>query len=68
MDMQVGISVSAVLGIVIVLRLMRRTEPRSRFDEKLSAFLCVAFGVLIAATPWGHAILRLAGIAARATH
>ncbi|MEV7597034.1 hypothetical protein AB0O91_06545 [Kitasatospora sp. NPDC089797] len=66
--MRFGISASAVLGIVIVLRLMRRTESRSRVDEKLTAFLCVTFGVLIAATPWGHAILRLVGVAVRATH
>ncbi|MER7757197.1 hypothetical protein [Kitasatospora sp. NPDC097643] len=46
---------------------MRRTEPRTRFDENLSAFLCVTFGVLIAATPWGQAILQLVGTAAQAT-
>ncbi|GGR00850.1 hypothetical protein [Kitasatospora griseola] len=55
--MQFTFSAIALLGVIIVLRLRRPTQPRTRFDEKLSAVCCVVFGVLIAATPAGQAIL-----------
>ncbi|MFJ3794164.1 hypothetical protein [Kitasatospora sp. NPDC090091] len=62
------ISASAALAIIIFIRLARRTESRSRSDERLTVVLCTVFGVLIAATPWGQAILRLVGVITRATH
>ncbi|MCG6494406.1 hypothetical protein [Kitasatospora sp. A2-31] len=61
------ISASAALAVVIFIRLARRTESRSRSDERLTVVLCTVFGVLIAATPWGQAILRLVGVITRAT-
>ncbi|MED7951503.1 MULTISPECIES: hypothetical protein [unclassified Streptomyces] len=64
--MQYTISASVFLGIIILIRLSRRTEARSRNDERITAFSCVVFGVLIAATPWGDAILRLVGVVAQA--
>ncbi|MFI9365245.1 hypothetical protein ACIG5E_29970 [Kitasatospora sp. NPDC053057] len=66
--MQYTISATAFLAVLIVIRLRRRTESRSRGDEAFTVFTAVVFGVLIAATTWGHAILRLVGIVAEATH
>ncbi|MBP0448996.1 MULTISPECIES: hypothetical protein [unclassified Kitasatospora] len=61
------ISASAALAIIILIRLNRRTEARSRADERFMAFLCVVFGVLIAASPWGRTIFRLVGVVTQAT-
>ncbi|MEU9046170.1 MULTISPECIES: hypothetical protein [unclassified Kitasatospora] len=66
--MQYTISATAFLAILIVIRLRRRTEARSRTDEAFTVFTGVVFGVLIAATGWGHAILQLVGIVVEATH
>ncbi|MFF3354127.1 hypothetical protein ACFYWN_16015 [Streptomyces sp. NPDC002917] len=41
----------------VFLRLRRRTEARSRFDEKLTVVIVLALGVLIAPTPVGEGIL-----------
>ncbi|MEU6239112.1 hypothetical protein [Kitasatospora sp. NPDC047058] len=62
------VSASAAFAIIILMRLGRRTEARSRADERFTAVLCTVFGVLIAATPWGQAILRLVGVLTQATH
>ncbi|MFJ6140579.1 hypothetical protein [Kitasatospora sp. NPDC092286] len=66
--MQYTISASVFLAIVIIARLRRATHARSRVDEVFTVFTAVVFGVLIAATSWGHAILQLVGIAVEATH
>ncbi|WP_327071840.1 hypothetical protein [Kitasatospora sp. NBC_01302] len=66
--MQLSVSAAVFLAAIILVRLARRTEARSRGDEKLTAITCVVFGVLIASTPWGQAILRLVGVMTRATH
>ncbi|MGW3044608.1 hypothetical protein ACWC9T_32230 [Kitasatospora sp. NPDC001159] len=65
--MQYTISASVFLAIVIVVRLRRPTHSRSRVDEAFTVFTAVVFGVLIAATAWGHAILQLVGTAVDAT-
>ncbi len=65
--MELSVSVAVALGIIIVVRLRRPTEPRKRIDEKFTAISCVVFGVLIAATPWGQAILRLVETMTHAT-
>ncbi|MGW4896862.1 hypothetical protein ACWEQL_32080 [Kitasatospora sp. NPDC004240] len=66
--MQYSISASVFLAIVILVRLRRRTEARSRVDEAFTVFTAVVFGVLIATTAWGQAILQLVGVAVQATH
>ncbi|MFJ2189867.1 hypothetical protein ACIOJE_18305 [Kitasatospora sp. NPDC087861] len=66
--MQYTISATAFFAILIVIRLRRRTEARRRTDEAFTVFAAVVFGVLIAATTWGHTILQLVGIAVEATH
>ncbi|WP_424863698.1 hypothetical protein [Streptomyces sp. MMS24-I29] len=48
---------SILLAIVVVLRLRRRTEARSRLDEKFTVIIVLALGVLIAPTPVGQGIL-----------
>ncbi|MBV6702969.1 hypothetical protein [Kitasatospora aureofaciens] len=66
--MQYTISVTVFLAIIIVVRLRRTTHARSRVDEAFTVFTAVVFGVLIATTAWGHAILQLVDIAVEATH
>ncbi|MFD7908605.1 hypothetical protein ACFV4G_40985 [Kitasatospora sp. NPDC059747] len=66
--MRYTISATVFLAILIVVRLRRRTEARSRVDEAVTVFTAVVFGVLIAATAWGRAILQLVGVAVDATH
>jgi hypothetical protein len=53
----VTINIAVLLAVVIVLRARRRTEARSRGDEALTVALVLVFGVLIAPTPFGQAIL-----------
>jgi hypothetical protein len=65
---QYSVSASVFLAIIILVRLARRTEARSKADERLTAISCVVFGVLIAGTPWGTAILHLVGAATQVTH
>ncbi|MER5974217.1 hypothetical protein ABT112_31685 [Streptomyces sp. NPDC002055] len=55
------INVTLLLAIIVVLRLRRRTEARSRFDEKLTVITVLALGVLIAPTPVGEGILDVLG-------
>ncbi|GAA1501066.1 hypothetical protein GCM10009760_63600 [Kitasatospora kazusensis] len=62
------IGASVFLAIIIVVRLRRPTHSHSRVDEAFTVFTAVVFGVLIAATAWGQAILQLVGAATKATH
>ncbi|MBZ4323397.1 hypothetical protein [Streptomyces huiliensis] len=55
------INVAVLLAVIIVVRLGRRTEARSRNDEKLSAVLALALGVLLAPTALGQAIQDILG-------
>ncbi|MGP3922497.1 hypothetical protein [Streptomyces sp. 8N616] len=55
------INVALLLAVIIVLRLRRRTEARSRFDEKLTVIIVLVFGVLIAPTSFGQGILNVVG-------
>ncbi|MFE6688539.1 hypothetical protein ACFVFQ_18970 [Streptomyces sp. NPDC057743] len=52
------INVVVLLAVVVVLRLRRRTEARSRLDEKLTVVIVLALGVLLAPTPIGQAIVQ----------
>ncbi|MFD5641332.1 hypothetical protein OHA57_38090 [Streptomyces anulatus] len=49
------------LAVVARLRLRRRTEARSRNDEKLTVITVPALGVVIAPTPVGEGILNFLG-------
>ena len=48
------INVAVLLAVIVVRRLRRRTEARSRFDEKLAVVIVLALGVLIARIPAGQ--------------
>nr|WP_107374279.1 hypothetical protein [Streptomyces abyssalis] len=53
----VTLDVTLILGFVIFLRLQRRTQARSRVDERMTVFIVLVFGVLIAPTEFGKWIL-----------
>lgn len=55
------INVAVLLVVVVIWRLRRRTEARSRFDEKLTVVIVLALGVLIAPTSAGEAISNILG-------
>jgi hypothetical protein len=57
----VSINVAVLLAVVIVVRLLRRTHARSRFDEKLTVVIVLIFGVLIAPTSFGQGVLKAVG-------
>ncbi|MFI7082596.1 hypothetical protein ACIBUR_03180 [Streptomyces anulatus] len=50
-----------LLAVVARLRPRRRTEARSRNDEKLTVITVLALGVVIARTPVGEGILDFLG-------
>ena len=55
------INVAVLLAVIVVWRLRRRTQARSRFDEKLTVVIVLALGVLLAPTPAGQGILNVLG-------
>lgn len=55
------INVAVLLAVVVIWRLRRRTEARSRFDEKLTVVIVLALGVLLAPTLVGQGILNVLG-------
>ncbi|MFF1452067.1 hypothetical protein ACFVYF_28570 [Streptomyces sp. NPDC058274] len=59
--MLLTINVAVLLAVIIVVRLMRRTEARSRSDEKMTVVIVLIFGVLIAPTAFGQGILNVVG-------
>lgn len=59
--MIVHIDLAVLLAVIIFFRLRRRTEARSRNDEVLTVATVLVFGLLIAGTGTGHAILSFVG-------
>lgn len=53
------INVAVLLAFIVVMRLRRRTEARSRQDEKFTVVIVLALGVLIAPTELGQGILNV---------
>ncbi|MDX3771547.1 hypothetical protein OG963_42875 [Streptomyces sp. NBC_01707] len=53
------INVAVLLAVIVVLRLRRRTQARSRLDEKFTVVIVLAFGVLIAPTDFGQGVLSV---------
>ncbi|MER5199879.1 hypothetical protein [Streptomyces sp. NPDC002884] len=51
------INVAVLLAVIIVVRLRRRTEARSRNDEKLTVLIVLMFGVVVAPTAFGQGVL-----------
>ncbi|WP_046508384.1 hypothetical protein [Streptomyces odonnellii] len=50
------INVAVLLAVIVVLRLRRRTEARSRRDERMTVVIVLALGVLLAPTSVGQGI------------
>ncbi|MEU1474993.1 hypothetical protein [Streptomyces sp. NPDC005760] len=59
--MELTIDVAVLLAVIIIVRLRRRTEPRSRNDEKLTVAIVLVFGILIAPTAFGHGVADVVG-------
>ncbi|MFJ6798159.1 hypothetical protein [Streptomyces sp. NPDC091268] len=55
------INVAVLPAVVVVLRLRRRTEARSRRDEKTTVVIVLALGVLLAPTDLGRGIADVLG-------
>ncbi|MEU9318452.1 hypothetical protein [Streptomyces sp. NPDC048295] len=55
------INVAVLLAVVVFFRLRRRTESRSRFDEKMTVVIVLALGMLLAPTPVGQGVLTFLG-------
>jgi hypothetical protein len=55
------INVAVLLAVIVFFRLRRRTQARSRFEERLTAVIVLALGVLLAPTPVGQGILNVLG-------
>ncbi|WP_274036486.1 hypothetical protein [Streptomyces sp. MMBL 11-1] len=50
------INVGVLLAVIVVMRLRRRTQARSRVEERNTAFFVLALGIVIAPTPLGQGI------------
>ncbi|MFF4059417.1 hypothetical protein ACFYZ8_27750 [Streptomyces sp. NPDC001668] len=59
--MELTIDVAVLLAVIIIVRLRRRTEARSRNDEKLTVAIVLVFGILIAPTAFGHGVADVVG-------
>ncbi|WP_327686255.1 hypothetical protein [Streptomyces sp. NBC_00467] len=55
------INVAVLLAVIVFVRLRRRTEARSRLDEKVTVILVLSLGVLLAPTPTGEWIAGVLG-------
>ncbi|KAB2587746.1 MULTISPECIES: hypothetical protein [Streptomyces] len=55
------INLGVLLAVIVFFRLRRRTEARSRNDEKFTVVIVLALGVVIAPTPVGEGILEFLG-------
>ncbi|MFH8257749.1 hypothetical protein [Streptomyces roseolus] len=53
------INVGVLLAVIVVMRLRRRTQARSRVEERNTALIVLALGIVIAPTPLGEGILNV---------
>ncbi|MFC8310942.1 hypothetical protein ACFUMJ_34450 [Streptomyces olivaceus] len=51
------VNVAVLLAVIIVVRLRRRTQARSRNDEKLTVLIVLVFGILVAPISFGQGVL-----------
>ncbi|MEU3910386.1 hypothetical protein [Streptomyces sp. NPDC029721] len=56
-----SINVAVLLAVIVFLRLRRRTEARSRFDEKMTVVIVLALGIILAPTDLGQSIASFLG-------
>lgn len=59
--MTMTINLAVLLAVIVFVRLRRRTEARSRLDEKLTVVIVLALGVLLAPTTFGQWLLGVLG-------
>lgn len=52
---------AVLLVVIVVLRLRRRTEARSRFDERMTVVIVLALGIVLAPTDVGQGIADFLG-------
>ncbi|MEU9983720.1 hypothetical protein [Streptomyces sp. NPDC050856] len=57
----VTINVAVLLAVIVFFRLRRRTQARSRNEERTTAVIVLALGVLLAPTPVGQGIADVLG-------
>lgn len=55
--MEIHVDLAVLLAVVLVFRLRRRTEARSRGDEMVTAVLAITLGLLLMGTTTGTALL-----------
>ncbi|MFJ9598037.1 hypothetical protein ACIRS3_35500 [Streptomyces virginiae] len=55
------INVAVLLAVIVFFRLRRRTEARSRFDEKMTVVIVLALGIMLAPTDVGQGIASFLG-------
>jgi hypothetical protein len=55
------INVAVLLAVIIIVRLRRRTQARSRNDEQLTVLIVLVFGILVAPTAFGQGVLDVVG-------
>ncbi|MFB6900501.1 hypothetical protein [Streptomyces hydrogenans] len=53
------INVGVLLAVIVVLRLRRRTQARSRVEERNTAFIVLTLGIVIAPNPLGQGIFNV---------
>ncbi|TXS12268.1 hypothetical protein EAO70_27315 [Streptomyces sp. adm13(2018)] len=53
------INVGVLLAIIAVMRLRRRTQARSRVEERNTASILLVLGIVIAPTPLGQGIFNV---------
>ncbi|MGW2202128.1 hypothetical protein [Streptomyces sp. NPDC001774] len=55
------INVGVLLAVIVFFRLRRRTEARSRLDEKMTVVIVLALGIVLAPTPVGQGVVDILG-------
>lgn len=55
------INVAVLLAIIVAYRLSRRTQARSRLDEKFTVVIVLVLGIVIAPTALGTSIFSIVG-------
>ncbi|MFJ6486395.1 MULTISPECIES: hypothetical protein [unclassified Streptomyces] len=55
------INMAVLLAFIVFLRLRRRTEARSRSDEKMTVVIVLALGIVLAPTDVGQGIASFLG-------
>ncbi|WP_236239366.1 hypothetical protein [Streptomyces sp. CC228A] len=55
------INVAVLLAVIVFFRLRRRTQARSRAEERTTAIVILTLGVLLAPTAIGQGILNVVG-------